>query len=110
MTKKHYEAIARILAIDTGYTREVAIIAERLADYFAQDNPRFQRYRFLQACGLESKGARLYADQDAIRAQEEQERCKCGNLPYTDTKNCKECCALDKCTYGCGTCFCDCHR
>ena len=55
MTKKHYEAIASILAIDTGYTREVAIIAERLADYFASDNPRFDRVRFLTACGIEQE-------------------------------------------------------
>lgn len=111
MTKKHYEAIASILR---GYVeQQIGVhdrrdltktecdaleqasydIADRLADYFASDNPRFDRVRFLTACGIE-----------------QEERCECGNLPYTDTENCKDCCACDKCTYGCGTCFCDCHR
>ena len=55
MTKKHYEAIAdciefRLCAKDN-HPHE---IAKRLADYFQTDNPKFDRARFLQACGIES--------------------------------------------------------
>lgn len=30
----------------------VAVVAERIADVLADDNPRFNRDRFLDACGL----------------------------------------------------------
>jgi len=61
LTKKHYEAIARIAKqwMDDAeqYDREsvdmVCWQACNLADYFAKDNPRFDRARFLKACGLE---------------------------------------------------------
>ena len=71
MTKKHYEAIAGILRyylelqIDEWDRRDLTPeecdaleqatydIAERLADYFEQENPRFLRDRFLKACGIE---------------------------------------------------------
>ena len=68
MTKKHYEAIAAIIAStynnanlyttpgykDTAKERRETLetTASRLADYFAQDNPRFDRTRFLAACGI----------------------------------------------------------
>ena len=32
---------------------EVRRFAHALADYFEQDNPRFDRERFLEACGVE---------------------------------------------------------
>jgi hypothetical protein len=65
MTKKHYEAIARILAthISAGKMRTVweieagIAIARDLADYFASDNQRFDRVRFLTACGIERSSA-----------------------------------------------------
>lgn len=51
MTKRHFEAIAQILqaarAIDP---RTVQFVANDLADYFATENPRFDRARFLAAC------------------------------------------------------------
>ena len=50
MTKKHYEAIAEIVMT---YRKEA--IPEKLADYFAQDNPRFNRDMFLAACGIEAR-------------------------------------------------------
>lgn len=67
MTKKHYIAIAAIIAAgeplhgkDEKETKALQayreIIAGELADYFATDNPRFNRTRFLQACGIETKG------------------------------------------------------
>lgn len=54
LTKKHYEAIAdcieyRLCAKDNHPHK----IAERLADYFATENPKFNRAMFLQACGIE---------------------------------------------------------
>ena len=54
-TRQHYEAIAEIMKINS--TKEVCAtrlvildIAEELANYFAQDNPRFDRQKFLEAC------------------------------------------------------------
>ncbi len=57
MTKKHYQAIAVILlhhkkCIDSGFEPKQTI-AHDLADYFTTDNPRFDRSRFLEACGIE---------------------------------------------------------
>ncbi len=56
MTKKHYEAIAAAFRayITTNTGANIARpIAKDLADYFATDNPKFDRARFLQACGIE---------------------------------------------------------
>lgn len=60
MTKKHYEAIAKIL--DTMREKCEAVqlkglaqhTCEDFANYLQEENPRFDRARFLQACGLES--------------------------------------------------------
>lgn len=59
MTKRHFESIARILknargtAIDSGEApMQVSDVALSLADYFANENPRFDRAQFLTACGL----------------------------------------------------------
>ena len=73
MSKKHYIVIAGILkqrrqvCFDAGRTsdpyRQGAVAATNavvleLAEYFAAENPRFDRARFLAACGLgEGKGA-----------------------------------------------------
>jgi len=68
MTKKHYVAIAKTMAalraaycpenrpghnIDAGYRQATTDVSEELATYFASENPRFDRARFLTACGLE---------------------------------------------------------
>ena len=54
MTRKHYVAIAEIIAYrlcaKDNHPHE---IAKRLADYFKRDNPKFDRERFLTACGIE---------------------------------------------------------
>jgi hypothetical protein len=62
MKKKNYEAIAdciqyRLCAKDN-HPHEVA---KRLADYFAQDNPLFQREKFLKACGIETEAQHVGA-------------------------------------------------
>ena len=54
LSRKHYTAIANILAnnqpdIHKAYVR---CIARQLAGYFEQDNPRFDRKKFLEACGV----------------------------------------------------------
>lgn len=68
MTKKHFEAIAAIIhqanifdtdpaaGFDEGYSVGIedcaSLIAESMADYFAKENPSFDRKRFLKACGM----------------------------------------------------------
>ena len=61
MTKKHYQAIADIVSTHL-YSMDEEIEVEgrlatveltyKLAKYFKQDNPRFDRERFLGACGI----------------------------------------------------------
>jgi hypothetical protein len=69
MTKKHYIAIAAIIKsqinnaqlenslvskdIKEGAEIASSCIAESLADCFAEENPNFDRLRFLSACGIE---------------------------------------------------------
>lgn len=77
LTKKDYVVIAEIISSTTlttmrssnktiqeasmaqracmraGVEATTSRISRNLADYFAQDNPRFDRSRFMQACGLE---------------------------------------------------------
>lgn len=61
MTKKHFESVAAIIAAELAgkpacnrpdIARAVAKTAQRLADYFAAENPKFDRARFLTACGV----------------------------------------------------------
>lgn len=64
MTKKDYEAIARALkdareaiepdgrAFDVGYLTASDNAATALASALAHDSPRFDRARFLRACGV----------------------------------------------------------
>ena len=65
MTRKHFEAVARILKAekDAGpdYNLEhrrdvhevtVSAIAHGLVEFFGTENERFDRERFLTACGL----------------------------------------------------------
>lgn len=60
MTKKDYELIARKLNDIAGmydlHTPQNSLlwtVADNLADGFKKQNPRFNRLKFLQACGLE---------------------------------------------------------
>lgn len=60
-TRQHYKAIAEIIKAQKDLTgvfagkqfaaQKIDDIATGLADYFAKDNPRFDRDKFLQACG-----------------------------------------------------------
>lgn len=52
-SKRHYEAIARV--ISTAYLAQGARenIARAMADAFAKDNPAFNRSRFLAACDVQ---------------------------------------------------------
>lgn len=60
MTRKHFEAIAKIIrqntisnpamGFDEGFDTGVIAVAIDLADYFATTNPNFDRARFLIAC------------------------------------------------------------
>lgn len=59
MTRKHFEAVARILREERQLQRErpqrtgdqrTTYIASELASLFAADNPRFDRVRFMAAC------------------------------------------------------------
>ena len=59
MSRKDYVAIAAIIKSEQAYQPEAAVItaqgiAERIADYFASDNPLFDRARFLRAAGFSS--------------------------------------------------------
>lgn len=52
LTKKHYEEIARILKKHSSANYcSFGVLAEDLADYFLQDNPRFDKKKFFEACG-----------------------------------------------------------
>jgi len=60
LTKKDFKAVAEIIEQACGiYDDEevcgeiASIITHNLADYFATQNPRFDRERFMKACGLE---------------------------------------------------------
>ncbi len=59
MTKKDYELIAAALKLsaDTGFESHypgIVNAAHAIADALAQDNPRFDRARFLKAAGVAS--------------------------------------------------------
>ena len=54
MTKKHFEAIAKILRDSEVDPNFVQALAKALAQYFATTNPNFDAERFVKAC-LNSK-------------------------------------------------------
>lgn len=55
MTKQDFIAHAKIIREATGSFDAVHVIALALADYYAAANPRFDRARFLTACGVEKE-------------------------------------------------------
>ncbi len=60
MSRKHYVAVAAVLAGERAMARDdherrtVDNIARSVADVFKQDNGRFDRQRFYAAVGMES--------------------------------------------------------
>ena len=52
MTKKDYVLLANVIARLT-HPLTVGETAVSIADSLAKDNPRFNREKFLQACGVE---------------------------------------------------------
>lgn len=58
MTRKHYEAVAAIVAARLAATDSrtaggvLCDLAADLADAFQAENPRFDRLRFFAACGI----------------------------------------------------------
>lgn len=53
MTRKDYKLIAEVIAVSWFGNAELkADLANNLADKLEQDNPRFDRSRFLIACGV----------------------------------------------------------
>lgn len=53
MTKKHFEAIARMLANHpANKSAEIRSLGWELADYFGSINPNFDRARFLTAANI----------------------------------------------------------
>ena len=50
--KRHYEAISRIAARKFDLGDEAREFLGALATMFAEDNPAFNRVRFLAACGF----------------------------------------------------------
>lgn len=67
MTKKHFEAIAAMLGdlrdwpdstidFDRGFRRALDMVAGRLADQFEDENPRFDRAKFLDVARTDGVG------------------------------------------------------
>lgn len=53
MTKKDYELIAGTIAKMKSLVGEQLYVADLFADTLAKHDPRFDRDKFLQACGIE---------------------------------------------------------
>ena len=51
-TKKDYLAIAQAIKENMNAEHAPQLIALELANHFEKSNPRFDRKRFLKACGL----------------------------------------------------------
>lgn len=63
-TRQHYKAIAEIIKTNNAVKTEVSpfyrqgnndacqFITKDLADYFTRDNERFDRQKFVEACGF----------------------------------------------------------
>lgn len=60
-TKKHFESIARVMRVhqrDTADPVRLECMANDFADLFANSNPRFDRARFMAACGFDAPNDR----------------------------------------------------
>lgn len=53
MTRKDYKLIAEVIAVSWFGSADLKLdLVNNLADKLEQDNPRFNRARFLTACGV----------------------------------------------------------
>jgi len=57
MSKKHYERIAEIIRQHCEDLENSPFLVDnslprKLADYFSKENPKFDKSRFLKACGV----------------------------------------------------------
>lgn len=52
MTRKHFEAIAKIIDFTEGDEDTLRSVVGGLILYFENENPNFDRDRFLVACGF----------------------------------------------------------
>ena len=58
LTRKDFKAIAEIIKEETSFVNPyfpfmyVKNLTDELAGYFKRENPKFDRERFLKACGL----------------------------------------------------------
>ncbi|NIR13707.1 MAG: hypothetical protein GWN86_07055 [Desulfobacterales bacterium] len=50
LSRRHYQEIAKIIAESRWEWDPVGYIQENLSSYFAQENPRFDKEKFLAAC------------------------------------------------------------
>ncbi|MEO6156401.1 MAG: hypothetical protein ABIQ39_02090 [Ilumatobacteraceae bacterium] len=78
MTRKHFDAIARILAADFAVANgaqkmTVRTITLSMADYFVSENPNFSRERFYRAVGLDEGG---YLPASALLAYSEERKAR----------------------------------
>lgn len=61
MSKRTYDNIAKAVKLGVGSTQSanefevLRRVAGLIAEVFAEDNPRFDRERFLKACGVTEK-------------------------------------------------------
>lgn len=53
LSRKDYEAIAEILMHSNKFETPHYFIANELSTYFASENGRFDKARFMKACGVE---------------------------------------------------------
>ena len=70
MTKKNYIAAAKMISLmtyDIHTTGERAAVVNAFVDFFESDNPRFDRARFLDACGIDSRMARAIGAQKCVK-------------------------------------------
>jgi hypothetical protein len=53
-TRKHFQAAAEIVQdlVKEGKNREAAEVADAFVVFFRNDNPRFDKFKFIQACGI----------------------------------------------------------